>query len=271
MFTSKAMRVFITIYQEGSLKKAADKLCLTVPPVSRMLKITEEWVGDKLFIIERNRIVPTQTATSLYRQLLPHYYALSNIFIKKSEAALHIASPQSNSSVLADLLQPVYPLLQTPLVIRNVECIHDNDHIFISFQEVSAPSFFNVEKIDVPLSLICPIEDTKEWKNKSLLIERALTHHPNFENIFSKLRSHGFKGHLHQIDNAICLDSNFNNGYGVMFKFLTKAQGNYHSLPFIYQQPLFIYINTLKKDIEHDALISHIKHVVDSNIQQILM
>ncbi|MGL4354826.1 MAG: helix-turn-helix domain-containing protein [Aeromonas popoffii] len=35
MFISKAMRVFVTLYQEGSLKKAADKLCLTVPPVSK--------------------------------------------------------------------------------------------------------------------------------------------------------------------------------------------------------------------------------------------
>jgi hypothetical protein len=267
MFISKAMRVFVTLYQEGSLKKAADKLCLTVPPVSRMLKMTEEWVGETLFFIERNRIVPTQAATSLYSQLQPHYHALNDLFRKKPKGSIHIASPQSNSSVLADLLQPILPLLQTPLMIKNVECIHDDDDIFISFHNVSSPAFFNVEKTDILLSLTCPVEYIQDWRNKMLLIERTSTYHPNFQKVLSELRSHGFIGHLHQVDNIICLDSNFNNGSGVMFKLTTPAQNSYPLLPFSYHQPLFIYTNILKKSIEQDILISHIKNAAHSSMQ----
>jgi hypothetical protein len=267
MFTSKAMRVFITLYQEGSLKKAADKLCLTVPPISRMLKMTEEWVGESLFVIERNRIVPTQAAKSIYCQLLPHYYALNKVFRKQSGGALQLSSPQSNSSVLADLLQPVLPLLQTPVSIRDVAHIHDDDEIFICFQKVNAPAFFEVTRIDVLLSLICPVEFSQDWKSRMLLIERAITHQPGFQKALAGLRSHGFTGHLHQVDNAVCLNSNFQNGCGLMFKLITTSDASYHTLPFIYHQPLYIHTNIFKKNIQHEVFISHIRSVVDLEVQ----
>lgn len=263
MFTSKAMRVFITLYQEGSLKKAADKLCLTVPPISRMLKMAEEWIGESLFIIERNRIVPTQAAKNIYCQLLPHYYALNNVFRKQSGGTLHISSPQSSSSVLTDLLQPVLPLLQTPIAISDVAGIHDDDQIFICFQKVNAPTFFEMTRIDLLLSLICPAEFSLDWQKKMLLIERSITHQPGFQKALAGLRAHGFTGHLHQVDNTACLNSNFQNRGGLVFKLITKTQNNYHILPFIYHQPLFIYINTFKKNIEHETLISHIRNVAD--------
>lgn len=263
MFTSKAMRVFITLYQEGSLKKAADKLCLTVPPVSRMLKMTEEWVGESLFVIERNRIVPTQAAKSIYCQLLPHYYALNNIFRNQSGSSLQIASPQSNSSVLADLLQPVIPLLQVPVAISDMACIHDDNEVFISFERMNAPTFFEVTRIDILLSLVCPVDSMHDWQGKMLLIERAITHQPGFQKALAGLRAHGFTGHLHQVDNAVCLNSNFQNGCGLMFKLTTTTPNDYHTLPIIYHQPLYIYTNIFKKNIKHDALISHIRNVAD--------
>lgn len=261
MFISKAMRVFITLYQEKSLKNAADKLYLTVPPVSRMLKMTEEWVGESLFIIERNRIVPTQAAESIYYQLLPHYYAMNNVFQKPSERSLRLSSPQSNTSILADLLQPMLPLLPTLLSIRNAECIHDNDEVFISFQQVTAPAFFDVTRIDLMLSLTCPVELAQDWQDKMLLVERAITHQSFFQKALAGLRSQGFTGLLHQVDNMACLKMGFQNGCGLFFQLITTTQDKCHILPFIYHQPLFIYVNNLKRNAEHDVFISHIRNV----------
>lgn len=263
MFTSKAMRVFITLYQEGSLQRAADKLCLTVPPISRMLKMTEEWVGEKLFVINRNNIVPTQAAKSIYCQLLPHYYALNQVFRKQPGGTLQISSPQSNSSVLADVFQHVFPLLQTPVAINDVACIHDDDEIFISFEKVNAPTYFEATRVDILLSLICPVEFSLDWKNKMLLIEKAITRQPGFQKALTGLRIHGFTGHLHQVDNAVCLNSNFQNGDGLMFKLTTTAQNGYHILPFVYHQPLYIYTNAFKKCIQHEVFTSHVRRVVD--------
>lgn len=38
MFSSKELKAFIATAEEGSLKKAADRLFLTIPPVCRMIK-----------------------------------------------------------------------------------------------------------------------------------------------------------------------------------------------------------------------------------------
>ena len=46
------LRYFITITEEGSISKAAEKLMITQPTLSRQLKDLEQELGEPLFIRE---------------------------------------------------------------------------------------------------------------------------------------------------------------------------------------------------------------------------
>lgn len=48
----RVLRYFITIAEEGSISKAAEKLMITQPTLSRQLKDLEQELGELLFIRE---------------------------------------------------------------------------------------------------------------------------------------------------------------------------------------------------------------------------
>ena len=48
----RVLRYFITIAEEGSISKAAEKLMITQPTLSRQLKDLEQELGEPLFICE---------------------------------------------------------------------------------------------------------------------------------------------------------------------------------------------------------------------------
>ena len=48
----RVLRYFITIAEEGSISKAAEKLMITQPTLSRQLKDLEQELGEPLFIHE---------------------------------------------------------------------------------------------------------------------------------------------------------------------------------------------------------------------------
>ena len=262
MFVSKAMRVFITLYQEKNLKSAADKLYLTVPPVSRMLKLTEDWIGEKLFIIERNRIIPTHVAECIYYRLLPHYCALEYINKQPSERHFRLSSPQSNTFLLTDLLQPCLSTLPTPPFVRFAESIRDDDDIFISFHPITVPVCFEVTRTDLVLSLRCCTSLLQNWHKKTLLTEQSMMHLPDFQKALIRLRKQGFTGQLRQIDNPVWLKTAFIAGEGLLFQLSTSVSDEFSTLPFIYHQPLYIYMNSPRKNNYHEDFLINIKNIL---------
>jgi len=266
MFISKPMRVFITLYQEGSLKAAAKKLCLTVPPISRMLRMTEEWFDEPLFIIERNRVKPTPLAESLYQHLLPHYYALNARFHQSKRNLFRLSSPQINNSVFSDLFKLCIEYVSVSISIRQSDIIHNDDDIFVSLQPVVYPVHFSVESVDVILPLCIVSQHDDDWRDSELLIEQTLFRLPDFQHAIRKLHEQGFTGEFRQIDNAEVLKKIFMKGEGVSFLFPGFIDEKCRRLPFSYRQPVYIYINKFKKDHRHEAISSHIKKIIHESI-----
>jgi LysR family glycine cleavage system transcriptional activator len=60
-----SLRIFEAVMRRGSIRQAADELCLTPQAVSQQLKQLENFVGQQLFIRGVRNITPTQAAATL--------------------------------------------------------------------------------------------------------------------------------------------------------------------------------------------------------------
>lgn len=258
MLMSKSMKVFVILYQEKNLKLAAEKLCLSVPPVSRMLKLTEEWLGRQLFIIKKNQLIPTSFAERLYIQLLPSYHIINSVKPLSTESSLEISSPYSNTSLMNDLLYPIFQSLVEPLSVKQSESICDNDDIFISFHNSTCSAHFEKIQVRLTLSLICQNNNVDNWMFQRLFVEGDILDQQCFKKTLKALRCHGYKGVLHRTDSVTCLKTSFIMGRGMCFKLSNAIPTGVNVLPFVLYQPLFVYINKIKRNSSYDFILSNI-------------
>ncbi len=64
--TLRHMRVFVSVFRQGSITRAAEELHLTQPAVSLSVKELENYYGIKLFERYGRRIFPTEGARIFY-------------------------------------------------------------------------------------------------------------------------------------------------------------------------------------------------------------
>jgi DNA-binding transcriptional LysR family regulator len=244
VFISKAMAAFVTVAQEKSLKKTADKLCLTVPPVSRMLKNTENWFGEKLVIIERNNVTLTPFGINVYRQILPHYLSLQSISKRKSRAPLTISSPVVHASFFGEILQIVVPDIRDCPVIKYAEHIHDDDDLFIHLNPVACPACFEESVRCLELSLTCHNTAAALWAELNLLVGSELLYSEAFHDALQTLRAQGFKGEVRLLDNAKIRALLQQSGAGLTFRCKPNVCETVRcGDPVFYQQPFYVYRN----------------------------
>mgnify|MGYP001042067036 CR=1 FL=1 len=241
MFISKPMRVFITVYEEKNLKRAAKNLYLTVPPVSRMLKITEEWLGVKLFIIERNNIIPTAAADELYHKLSPHYCYLKKIKLLKKQHNLTLSSPLAGSDFFTNIIEQVLTRSGNVPDIKYSASLSKEDDIFMSFSRPYGVDCFIEKKFIIVYTLCCHPSVQKQWKKKDLIVESALADSIEFQQKISNLQSQGFTGKILQIDNAELQKRRFEKGDCLNFRPYFNNLNEEEILPFKFSLPLYVF------------------------------
>ena len=64
----KSLRYFLAVTEEGNITKAAKRLCIAQPPLSRQLQLLEEELGVVLFERGKRRIQLTEEGYYLKRQ-----------------------------------------------------------------------------------------------------------------------------------------------------------------------------------------------------------
>lgn len=65
------LKIFVTVYQERSLRKASEKLFVTTPAVSQSIKKLKESLGEELFVLSNKQFLPTPYSDSLYQKVFP--------------------------------------------------------------------------------------------------------------------------------------------------------------------------------------------------------
>ncbi len=256
MFTAKAMRVFIVLYQEQNMKAAAHKLCLTIPPVRRMLKLMEEWFGEPLFIRHSGRLVPTQKSKELYFEIFPYYQQIKDIN-KKSTNNNHyvISSPAINSYVISSVLEKFIKYCSLEIMdIKYSANININDNLHIAFAPIKPPLSFIECNTILKLELQCATAIKQDWRKKCVVCDHYLESQPFFQNAMYCLKSKGHCGKYRIIDNNAIMMEIVNNGDGIFW----GKQNNHHLLNFTLLQPLYFYI---KQTSTSEQLINTISHI----------
>lgn len=107
--TERDLENIITAYDEGSFKKAAEKLFLTQPALSQSIRKLEGLLGDKLFICRGNRVEPTELCRSIAESGRPVYHQWLE-FQKKTASLINKSRKSvtiiSNEAILTSILFP---------------------------------------------------------------------------------------------------------------------------------------------------------------------
>lgn len=74
IFLSKKMKYFMVTMERRNFSLAADELCITRSPLSKVITEIESWLGGKLFIRRHNDLEPTSLAWDFYHKCKPLYY-----------------------------------------------------------------------------------------------------------------------------------------------------------------------------------------------------
>ena len=64
----KSLKYFLTVVQEGTITRAAKKLCIAQPPLSRQIRLLEEELGVTLFLRGKKKIQLTEEGRFLKQQ-----------------------------------------------------------------------------------------------------------------------------------------------------------------------------------------------------------
>ncbi|NDJ56825.1 LysR family transcriptional regulator [Enterobacteriaceae bacterium 4M9] len=264
MFISKAIRVFVTVYQEKNINAAAERLYLTVPPVTRMLKLTEEWDGGKLFTLKNNIMTPTKRGERLYRQVYPHYAALNSINSSREDKTFRIASDSINLTVVTDFLNSTLENVCEIVSLNNSESISHDDNMYISLTPVPVPPHFREFKTSASLSLLCASDIADNWKHQPCLIETSLQEISSVQDTLTRMHTDGYSGTLMPVDNTAYLQQACMKGNMAL---LPSRPGNVAltELPYQCSIALFIYVNDIKRNVLNNNIFSNLERMCHRN------
>ena len=115
------LKIFITVVEENSITKAANKLLMAQPAISLAIKQMEEYYNVQLFIRFKQRIYLTNTGRIFYQKALKIIDDFNNLKINlKTEDNIKIGS---SISIGSSLLPNILPKNKFKLFIRTTSDI----------------------------------------------------------------------------------------------------------------------------------------------------
>jgi DNA-binding transcriptional LysR family regulator len=209
-FLSKSINSFIAVAQEGSITKAAERLCITPSPLSKKIMELEEGLNIKLFERTSQGLSLTKEGKCLYDDVIVNYEKLNNIR----------RSYKENTHFQVGVYGPLPPHIN--MIINHLITKNNKIHInFISLRhddlerraEINRLDLlFSIEKLPFsPFSNYMSLEDkqillhplglgseqckTLPWMQSSLFAETSI-----FKIIHMKFQQEGFSPALMNID-----------------------------------------------------------------------
>lgn len=156
----KYLRIFITVYEQGNMTKAAHLLYMTQPAVSRIISELESYYQTNLFERHNHRLYPTTSAHELYQRskpLLKEFDSLDDCMKKQhNNISLHLgATPTLGVSTLSRVISGFQPEHKNTTMTAHVDSgkniILGLDHLDYDFvfMEGNVP-LENYESLSLP-------------------------------------------------------------------------------------------------------------------------
>lgn len=216
-FMSKRVNYFIAVAQEGSITKAADRLCITPSPLSKRIKELEENLNITLFERTNQGLSLTKEGQNLYKKLISHYEELK-LVMENHKGNRHIqigvyGPTPSHVNIVIN-----YLLIKKPDVIINLVRITSMElvslditsrlNLLFSIEPLLNSSFNQHLCSEERLLLLYPAGESIErlrslpWVQGSYFSETSI-----FQQCHEDLQRQGFSKELMCIDN-LCLRLN---------------------------------------------------------------
>lgn len=166
LLMSKKLKYFIVAFETRCINSAAEQLCVTRSPLTRVLYELEEKAGGELFIRKYNQLQPTNLALSLYQKIKPVYDLLCGI-----EMEFMLSPHTSKIELLCDFSVPYVVYQHLCSKLKNASQSIICRRVIVSNSEmqslVANPSIvlFSFRKIPVP-----DIFTYREFKKESLCL-----------------------------------------------------------------------------------------------------
>ena len=119
------LRYFIVVAEELNFTKAAEKLCISQPPLSRQIKELENEIGAQLFVRSNKKVLLTEAGKYFKKEITDQLHNLEGIVLKTKKIAEnvsgeyrigYISSTFSNTlTLLVKFLMEKYPYLSIKL------------------------------------------------------------------------------------------------------------------------------------------------------------
>lgn len=135
IFLSKKLRYFMVIMETRNFSKAADALCITRSPLSKVISELEQNLGDILFIRKHNELSPTSLAWACYNKCKPFYDSLRSM-----EDDYKIKANQKPISIIFDISIP-------ELLFRHVEMIAKLEQLYVELKRelITTDTLYNLQ------------------------------------------------------------------------------------------------------------------------------
>ena len=167
------LKIFMEVYRESSITKAASNLYLTQPAVSKAIKDIEKEYDVILFERLNKKLIRTEAADTLYMKLLPiieGYDSLKDVLQKESESStFHLGTNSTiGKYILPSLLstfQKQHPSIKIYVTVENEETLqqkleHHELDLCLFENNIQHKDFITEFLIQSPLSVISSKKST---------------------------------------------------------------------------------------------------------------
>ncbi len=89
----KALRIFISVMEDGTLSRASERVHSSIPAASRLLKLLEEDLGAPLFVRDSAGLTPTRAAELFYSEAVRAVAAMDYLKVSFSDIQKETVRP----------------------------------------------------------------------------------------------------------------------------------------------------------------------------------
>lgn len=152
--------LFIAIFEQNSISKAAQLLCISQSAVSHALQRLRTQLGDELFVRSGQKMRPTPYAEQIYQPIQAALLAIQQIAIPQ-----HAFIPSMLQSLKIAIHDEIEPIIFPQLVNHFTQLNLDIQFLSSKLDRKNMLADLSAQQIDFVIDLVQPHQDHLQFEN----------------------------------------------------------------------------------------------------------